>query len=409
MESQCTITMTADGQTARGTPTELIMPFASALSTKSTSRTAIAEVLAIRDQLPGPVDLAVVFWSPHYSEIANELAGQLVGALESRCLIGCQGESIIGINSEIEDGPALSLWLANWGGQVTVEPMHLTAVQVPDGPSIFGWPDSLSDADPVTTNMLLLGDPYSFPAADLFLPRITEDCPGLRVHGGMASGMNGSGQAALVLNDESKEQGAVGVLLHGSTGLRSVVSQGCRPVGSPFVITRAKENVIFELGGKPSVYAIRTLLEGLTKRDQSLFQSGPHLGLAMKPEKSQFGPGDLLVRNLIGLDPDNGAIAITDRVRAGQTVQFMVRDAQSADDDLREWLSHSQPAPQAALLFSCNGRGTRMFSSPNHDAGAIAKAYGNIPVAGFFAAGEIGPIAGVNYLHGFTASAVLFD
>lgn len=384
------------------------MPFAAALSTKLSTRDAVAEVLSARQQIGGTPDLAIAFWSPHHAESASELTSQLVGGLETNCLIGCQGESIIGTGREVEDGPALSLWLAKWGGQVGVECLHLTAAHTPDGPSLFGWPDSLVETDPTQMIMLLFGDPFSFPAADLFLPRINEDCPGLRVHGGMASGMNGPGQTVLALNDETKENGAVGVLLRGPVGLRSVVSQGCRPVGEPLVITRAKDNVIFELGGKPSVFAIRHLLDDLSDDDRNLFQSGPHLGLAMKPEKGRFTRSDLLVRNLVGLDPSNGAIAVTDRIRAGQTVQFMVRDAASADEDLRELLKQESGKPEAALLFTCNGRGTRLFPEPNHDAGAIASAYGNIPTAGFFAAGELGPVAETNYLHGFTASAVLF-
>lgn len=302
----------------------------------------------------------------------------------------------------------MSLWLARWGGQVGVETLHLTAAHTPDGPSLFGWPDTLVEADPAKMIMLLFGDPFSFPAADLFLPRINEDCPGLRVHGGMASGMAGPGQTVLALNDEMKDAGAVGVLLRGPVGLRGVVSQGCRPVGEPMVITRAKDNIVFELGGKPSVFAIRHLLDNLSDDDRALFQSGPHLGLAMKPEKGRFTRSDLLVRNLVGLDPSNGAIAVTDRIRAGQTIQFMVRDAASADEDFRELLKHETIRPEAALLFTCNGRGTRLFSEPHHDAGAISLAFGDIPTAGFFAAGELGPVAGTNYLHGFTASAVLF-
>jgi len=388
------------------------MPFAAGLSTKLSTRDAVAEVMAARDQLGGVPDLAIVFWSPHHAESANEVASQLVGGLESQCLVGCQGESIIGTGREVEDGPALSLWLARWGGAVGVESLQLTAAHTPDGPSLFGWPDSLVETDPTQMIMLVFGDPFSFPAADLFLPRINEDCPGLRVHGGMASGMAsgmaGPGQSVLIRNDETKDHGAVGVLLRGQVGLRGVVSQGCRPVGEPMVITRAKENIVFELGGKPSVFAIRQLLDDLSDADRQLFQSGPHLGLAMKPEKGRFGRGDLLVRNLVGLDPNNGAIAVTDRVRAGQTVQFMVRDATSADDDFRELLKNETGRPEAALLFTCNGRGTRLFPGPHHDADAIVSAFGPIPTAGFFAAGEIGPVADTNYLHGFTASAVLF-
>ena len=260
--------------------------------------------------------------------------------------------------------------------------------------------------------VLALGDPFSFPAADLFLPRVNEDYAGLRVHGGMASGAD-RGETRLILNDMVQEDGAVGVLLRGNIGMRGVVSQGCRPVGKPYVVTKAKDNVIFELGGRQPVFQLRELFQELSEIDQQLFQHGPHIGLAFTELKETFGPGDFLVRNLYGMDPQNGAIAITDRVRTGQTIQFLVRDAASASHDLLELLkrdhdTHSA-APGGGLLFTCNGRGKRMFPVANHDAGTIASEFGQIPLAGFFAAGEMGPIGGKNYLHGFTASVVLFE
>jgi small ligand-binding sensory domain FIST len=389
------------------------MPFAAALSTQPRAERAVAEVLGAALQLSGPRDLAVAFYSPHHADAMPAIAERLQRELEPRCLIGCQGEGVIGTDREVENGPALSLWLANWGGQVELEAVHLTANTTPDGPTLFGWPDALVDADPANAIMLLLGDPYTFPAAELFLPRVNEDYKGLRVHGGMASGMTGQGQTVLFADGEPKDEGAVGVLLRGQVGLRSVVSQGCRPVGKPLVVTKAKDNMIFELGGRPPVFHLRDLLEQLPEADRQLFQNGPHLGVAMTEYKDTFGRGDFLVRNLYAMDPSNGAIAITDRARAGQTVQFLIRDAASADEDFRELLHHSAEGraarPQSALLFTCNGRGSRLFGSPGHDAGAIAKEFGDIPCAGFFAAGELGPVGGSNYLHGFTASAVLFD
>ncbi len=389
------------------------MPFAAALSTESRADRAVTEVLSAALQLPDRPELAIAFYSPHHADAMPAIAARLQRELEPRCLIGCQGEGVIGNGREIENGPALSLWLAHWNSRVEIESLHLTANHTPDGPTLFGWPDALVDTDPAHAIMLLLGDPYTFPAAELFLPRVNEDYKGLRVHGGMASGMTGPGQTVLFADDEPKEEGAVGVLLRGPVGLRSVVSQGCRPVGKPLVITKAKDNIIFELGGRPPVFYLRDLLEKLPERDRQLFQNGPHLGVAMTEYKDTFGRGDFLVRNLYAMDPSNGAIAITDKARAGQTVQFLIRDAASADEDFSELLHNAAKAnatpPQAALLFTCNGRGSRLFGSPDHDAGAISKEYGDIPCAGYFAAGELGPVGDSNYLHGFTASAVLFD
>lgn len=389
------------------------MPFAAALSTDPNAKRAVTEVLSATNVLPGPANFAVVFFSPHHATAAANIARQLQDQLDADCLIGCQGESIVGTQREIEGAPALSLWLAHWGGKVTAEGFHLTPELTPDGPTILGWPDSLEEVSPARSLLLTLGDPYTFPAMDLFLPRVNDDYQGLRVHGGMASGMTDRGQPHLILNDAVHDDGAVGVLLRGNVGFRSVVSQGCRPVGKPFVVTKAKDNVIFELGGKPPVFQLRDLFRTLSPEEQRLFERGPHIGLATSELKDQFGRDDFLVRNLHAIDPQNGALAITDYVRVGQTVQFLVRDATTADEDLKALLHRerekSQTAPGGALLFTCNGRGTRLFSEPNHDSATIAAEFGQIPVAGFFAAGELGPVGGKNFLHGFTASVVLFD
>jgi small ligand-binding sensory domain FIST len=384
------------------------MPFAAQLSTDADTRRALAAVSVAAAKLTGPADLAVAFFSPHHAGAVREIAETLAENLKAGCLIGCQGEAVVGGAREVENQPAISLWLAHWGGTVEVEPVHLTPDQTPDGPSLFGWPDALVESDPAQSILVLLADPYTFPAAELFLPRVNDDYKGLRVHGGMASGQQSREDTTLFLGDEPQD-GAVGALIRGPAKVRGVVSQGCRPVGEPWVVTKAKDNVIFELGGKPPVYRLRDLLRDLPAADAKLFQDSPHVGLAMNPVKGRFTRDDFLVRNLYGLDPNNGAIAITDRVRAGQTVQFLVRDAASADDDLRELLKKDGSAAQAALLFTCNGRGTRLFPGRDHDTRAIQAEYGAIPTAGFFAAGEFGPVAGANHLHGFTASVVLFE
>jgi small ligand-binding sensory domain FIST len=229
----------------------------------------------------------------------------------------------------------------------------------------------------------------------------------------MASGMAGPGQTPLILGSEVYDVGAVGVLLRGPVGVRGVVSQGCRPIGEPLVVTKGRDNVILELGGQPPMARLKAMYDELPTHDQNLFQRGPHVGLAMTEYRDRFSRGDFLVRNLYGVDRASGAMEITDRVRVGQTVQFHVRDAESADEDLRLLLRQelaARPAkPQDALLFTCNGRGTRLFGQPHHDAGVLGAEVGPVPVAGLFAAGEFGPVGGRNFIHGFTASVVLFD
>ena len=398
------------------------MPFAAALSTATTTNAALDEVCAgAGASLDGPADLAVVFFSPHHIRHAADIADSIGRRLRPGAVLGCVGESVIGDGREIEGRPALSLWLAKWARPVGVHPFHLTLERTADGPSLMGWPDALLAAgDPTPpapfavrrSAVLLLGDPYTFPI-DQFLARMNEDVPNVPVLGGMASGTNGAGDCRLLLGDKVLDEGAIGIYLEGEIGLRSIVSQGCRPIGRHMVVTRAEENVILELSGRTPFDQLRELWAELPTSDQRLFQNGLHIGRVLNEYQSEFQRGDFLVRNVMGLEKQSGALIITDHVRVGQTVQFQVRDAASADEDLHALLQMDIHAherrPAAALLFSCNGRGTRLFAAPDHDASVVRQEAGPIPVVGFFAQGELGPVGGENFIHGFTASVAIFE
>jgi small ligand-binding sensory domain FIST len=388
------------------------MPFAAALSTAEATLPAVEEACdETRARLPGDVDLAVLFFAAQHARAADVLARTVQRRLAPRCLMGCVAESVIGGDREVEQSPAVSLWAARWSRPVTMAPFHLVLERTADGPSLFGWPDELTGAG-TDAAVLLLGDPFTFPI-DLFLRRVNEDARGVRVLGGMASGIRGAGQCRLLFQDGVKDQGAVGVLLQGEVGLRSIVSQGCRPIGRPLVITRAKDNLILELGGKTPLALLQELWPTLSSEEQQLFRQGLHVGRVLNEYQGDFQRGDFLVRNVLALERETGALAITDRVRVGQTVQFHVRDAATADEDLhallRLDLSAHDHKPGAALLFSCNGRGTRLFTEPHHDARALRAVAGDIPLSGFFAQGELGPVGGQNFIHGFTASVALFE
>jgi len=233
----------------------------------------------------------------------------------------------------------------------------------------------------------------------------------------MASGAMGPGQSLLFTADGVREAGAVGVVLEGGIELRPVVSQGCRPVGEKWVITACERNQIKKLGGRPALEVLVETLDGLSPDDRKRLQGAPFIGLAVDAASSRFDCGDYLVRGIMGLNHAERAIAVADFVRRGQTVQFLVRDAKGAGEDLRRLMStHGggelagvPPRGAGALLFSCNGRGTRMFRQPDHDISCVRSGLAaDVPVAGFFAAGEIGPVGGQNFLHGFTASVAVF-
>lgn len=383
--------------------------FASALSKQVRLADAIDQTCdAICQVNQAPPSLTVIFASHHHADAWEELPAEVGGRLGTESLLGCSGESIVGRRCEVEEQPALSLWAA-WTKRDSFTPIHLEFEHTPEGGAIVGWPDDLTELWPEASTLLLLAEPFTFPA-DYLLERLNEDRPGVPVLGGMSSGATAPGENRLFCGAQTLSSGAVAVLLDDSLQCSSVVSQGCRPIGEPMVVTRADRNVIFELGGVPAMDRLQETFIRLPTREQLMVQHGLHVGRVLTEYQEQFEAGDFLVRNVVGIDRGEGSIAIADFVRAGQTVQFHIRDAQTAHDDLQLVLARCKKsfAAQAGLLFTCNGRGTRLFSDPDHDARAIAKDLGDIPLAGFFAQGEIGPVAGSNFLHGFTASLALF-
>ncbi len=389
------------------------MRFSAALSTEPNTSRAIDEVCqqTVR-ALDAGCDLAVMFVSPHHQANFAELAARIQVETRAKIVLGCTGESIVGGTREIENEPALSLWLAELPG-VRLVPMHLEFQQTTEGGTIGGWPRELPAQWGKDSALLLLGEPFSFPT-DVLLERLNEDQPGIRVLGGMASGGYTSGENRLFLNGEILTEGAVGVWLDGPVRIQSVVSQGCRPIGSHFVITRAERNVVHELSGRPALACLQEVFAQLSPPEQELVRKGVHLGRVVNEYQESFQRGDFLIRNVVGGDNESGAIALGDYIRVGQTVQFHVRDTDSADHDLRELVTQSKHAlgdrqAGGALLFTCNGRGTRLFSEADHDAAAISEIVGPLPLAGFFAQGEIGPIGEKNFVHGFTASLALFS
>jgi small ligand-binding sensory domain FIST len=383
---------------------------AAALSTQTAAVEALEQASAAAlDQLGVTPNLAFLFLSGHHAGEARAVAEQALARLGTDQLLGCTAESIAGQAQEIERRPALALWLAHLP-DVDVTLMHVRFEQTPEGGSFVGWPESLPAEWPDPAALLLLGDPFSFPA-DQLLERLNEDHPDVPVMGGMASSAQRPKANRLLCGNRVYDEGAVAVLLAGLR-LRAVVSQGCRPIGEPFVITKASRNLVLELGGVTAYERLKQVYQTLAAREQMMLQRGLHLGRVVNEYQDRFEQGDFLVRNVLGVDAETGALAIGDHVRPGQTVQFHIRDAETADAELRQLLAKAagerDGPPRGALLFTCNGRGTRLFGTPHHDASAVEQAYGAVPLAGFFAAGELGPIGGKNFLHGFTASIALF-
>jgi small ligand-binding sensory domain FIST len=325
------------------------------------------------------------------------MAAAVRTTLHPGTLLGCTAESVVGGAREVEQRPAVALWAGHTG---PVAPFHVRATPTPDGNAVVGWPEVDAAAA-----LLLLADPFTFPTAEV-LQHLDEERSGTPVIGGMASASPAPGGNRLVVDDKVVSDGAVGAYIHTGVDVATVVSQGCRPVGDPFVITSAEGNIVYELGGKPALERLQDIARALDEADRQLLSQGVHFGRVIDESKPEFGPGDFLIRNVIGGDPSNGAIAVGDLVEVGSTAQFQVRDAASADLDLRHLFDGR--SADGALVFTCNGRGTRLFGRPDHDAEVVAEAVPGAAVAGMFCAGEVGPVGRKNFLHGFTASVVLF-
>lgn len=375
------------------------MPFASALSLHPSPAAAVGEVAGSVLEAVGPApDLAVLFVTPPHAGALEDVARAVGEILRPGTLLGCAAVSVVSTGQEVEQDAAVSLWAGRFG---PVAPVRLEAVRGAEGVAVEGWPD---DPGFEPSALLLLADPFSFPVEALYA-QLAALRPGLPVVGGNASAAVGPGGNRLVLDGRVHTSGAVGALLGPGVEVQTVVSQGCRPIGRPYIVTRGEGNVVYELGGEPALQRLVEMTrEGMPEQDVALINQGLHLGQVIDERKLDFERGDFLVRNVLGADEGSGALAVNDVVEVGATVQFHVRDAVTADEDLRHLLRGHQA--DAALLFTCNGRGTRLFGEPDHDAAVLDERLG-APTAGFFAAGEFGPVGGRNFVHGFTASIAL--
>jgi len=360
----------------------------------------------------GPPTLLVMFASPGLCERADELLAAIHAELAPEHLIGAMGEAIVGEGREIEEGPALAVWAALLP-DVEAIPFRLVARPLGEGMGVLGWPDAISDTAAAGIGpVIMLADPFSFPA-DGLLAELNHEPGGPVVVGGLASGGLRPGEHRLFAGTDVLEEGAVAIALRGAR-MHTVVSQGCMPIGPEMVITAAEGSTVLELAGMPALMKLQEVVEALEPGERTLALEGLLAGLVIDENTPDYERGDFLVRSIQGGDRESGALIVGERVRVGQTMRFHVRDADSADDDLRAALRSARArigtgAPGGALLFSCNGRGTRMFGGPDHDAAAIAEELAAIPAAGLFCNGEIGPVAGRSFLHGFTATMVLFE
>jgi len=388
------------------------MKFVSAVTTEVEFEDALKSLIQQTASKAGDasLDLMVVFASAHFTHSIREIVQDLLAALKPGLLIGCTAEAVVSRDREIEKGPAITLVAA----QMPEVGLHHFLLQ----PDSLDWPKLLLDEDefhrrvgaPEDTRLfMLLGDPFSAPMDDL-LQAFNQYFPGIPVVGGIASAALRPGGNTLFVNDTVTSQGVVGVAFSGALDIDVVVSQGCRPIWRPYKVVEARRNEIYNLEGRAPLAWLQDLIPTLSEEDKSLLQTGLFVGRSVKPGQELLGRGDFVIRGVMSIDQQSGAIAIGDSVMDGDMIQFHLRDAMTALEDLEMQLIPQmfRDAACGGLLFTCNGRGTHLYERPNGDINIIQPSIKNVPLAGFFCAGEIGPIGKMNFLHGHTATLVLF-
>lgn len=386
--------------------------FASTLScAPDTDAAARAAGDELAEELGGRADLVIAFVSAEHAGAIDRVRARIAEPLEAQVVLACTTQGAIGVRREVEQGPVMSVLAGRLPG-VALCPLsyeHLDWPDVLEAPATLRA--ALGDHAEHCRAVLMLADPFSTPMVRV-LPAFGAALPGVPVVGGMASAGRKPRENRLLLGDTVLTEGAVGVAVAGPVDVQTTVSQGCRPIGRPMVITRAKRHVVQELGGRPALRAVQEMVQGLDAADQALVQAtGLRVGRVVNEYKQRFGRGDFLIRELVGVDPDAGYLAIGDpQVRAGQTIQFHVRDQRAAAEDFAMMLGAQKVygPPAGAMLFSCNGRGSRLFDEPDTDARLVHDALGDVPLAGFFAAGELGPIGDASFVHGHTVSLLTF-
>ncbi|MGK2964721.1 MAG: FIST signal transduction protein [Tepidiformaceae bacterium] len=369
------------------------------------------EALSIAEIGAAPAaDLAFVFASYHYRNDYPSLLTAIREELSPRVLVGCSGQGVISTGREAEDTPALSIMTLNLpGAELTA--LHLSQREVQFLHDESEW-YALGGPGAPANAWVILADPFTIDPEAL-ISGLTGSTPGGTVLGGMASSLPGGQRTHLFLDQDVHESGAVILRVAGGWTVKPVVSQGAEPIGETWTITDVDYNVIRAIGGRRALDVLVDTMRSLPASEQQRASQSLLVGLAMDEYRDTYGRGDFLIRNLVGVHQDAGALVVGALPREGQTLQFQLRDATAADEELRMMLGDAagelDSVPVAgALLCSCNGRGAGLFGLPHHDAAAIAAQFGKLPVAGLFCNGEIGPVGDKTFVHGFTASIGLF-
>ncbi len=392
------------------------MKWSSAVSEGTTLAAAFDECASrLENELGGlKPHMIAAFVSPHYAPNYDALTGLVAERFDDALLVGCSGGGVIGAATEVENRAGLALTAAHMPN-VRMTPFHIQYGALPDGDAppdewgtLVGTPVG-SDVD-----FLILADPFSMQGEQLLMG-MDYAFPKSAKIGGLASGAHHEGGNALFLGGEMHSDGVVGVAFEGDVQIDTVVAQGCRPIGDPMHITSSRRNILLEVDGRTPFEVLKEIFMTLDERDRELAQHSLFLGVVMDELNDNPRLGDFLIRNIVGVDAQRGALAVGEMLKEGQTVQFHLRDSETSSQDLNAMLEqyvselpeggHSEAG---AMLFQCLGRGEYLYGRPDHDTGMFTEMVGAVPLTGFFCNGEIGQVGDSTFLHGYTSSFGIF-
>ena len=392
------------------------MKWSSAISEESTLTAAFDECAReLEGELGGlSAHMIAAFVSPHYAEEYESLTGLVAERFGGALLVGCSGGGVIGAATEVENRPGLALTAAHLPN-VRLAPFHIQYGALPDGDAPPDeWGSLVGTPVGADVDFLILADPFSMQGEQLLMGLDYAFPRSVKI-GGLASGAHHEGGNALFLGDETHTSGVVGVAFDGDVQIDTVVAQGCRPIGDLMHITSSRRNILLEVDGRTPFEVLKEIFMTLDDRDRELAQHSLFLGVVMDELNDEPKLGDFLIRNIVGVDAQRGALAVGEMLKEGQTVQFHLRDAQTSSQDLNAMLEQyvsglpeGGQSDAGALLFQCLGRGEYLYGRPDHDTSMFTDMVGAVPLTGFFCNGEIGQVGDATFLHGYTSSFGIF-
>jgi len=342
---------------------------------------------------PGAGNLGFLYASDHFAEDMPAILEQVRADSGVAHWTGTVGMGVVAGDREYFDQPALAL---------------MTGEFDPQSFRVFKSVRAASDLASLTSACEGGAANFAVVHADPRNGEIAELVTGLAgkvesgfVVGGLTSSRKGNVQIA----DGLVQGGLSGVFFTGDVVVATRLSQGCSPVGPKHTITECQRNIVVALDGRPALEVMREDIGEKLARDLNRVGGQVFAGLPIKGSDT----GDYLVRNLVGIDPQNRLIAIGELVEQGQPLMFCRRDTESATEDMQRMLESIRKGlfgkPRGGLYYSCLGRGPNLFGSDSEELKLVREALGEFPLVGFFCNGEISH----NRLYGYTGVLTLFD